>query len=72
MKKVMLDYGRTISSLKSDEVLSMDIKLTRCEECDIPKSIVMTAPMGVISQYGQQKISLENALKKIKVKKVMN
>ncbi len=72
MKKVMLDYGRTISSLKSDEVLSMDIKLTRCEDCDIPKSIVLTSPMDVIAQYGQQKISMESALKKIKVRKVMN
>jgi len=71
MKMVMLDYGRTISSLGDNESLVMDIKLTRCEGCNIPKSIVLTAPMQIINQYGQQKISIESASKQIKIKKVM-
>jgi len=72
LKINMIDYGRTISSLGSDEVLSLNVTLTRCKGCDIPKSIIATVSAGVLKDFNQGKITIEKAVSEVKVKKNMN
>jgi len=72
MKRNMLDYGRTISSLDANEVLSLNITITRCKGCSIPKSIVLTVPASVLQNYNQGKITIDKALTEVDVKKNMN
>ena len=69
LKSFIVDYGRTIRSLNDDHVLLLKIKMTRCEECSIPKSIDASVKMSILKQYDQQKISREKALGAIDIKK---
>ena len=71
-KRDMLDYGRTITSLDDDEVLSIDVELTRCKDCDIPKSVIVTVPVTVLKKLNQGTITTEKALNEVKIKKNMN
>jgi hypothetical protein len=69
LKSFLIDYGRTIRSLGDDDMLLLKIRMTKCEECSIPKSIDVTVKMSVLKQFDQQKISREKALAAIEIKK---
>ena len=69
IKSFIIDYGRTIRSLQEDEMLLLKIKMTRCEDCTIPKTIDVSVKMSVLKQFDQQKISREKALASIEIKK---
>lgn len=68
IKNFIIDYGRTIRSLSGNDILMLKIRLTRCEECSIPKSIDVSVKMSVLNQYDQQKITRDKALNAIEVK----
>jgi hypothetical protein len=72
LKSFIIDYGRTIRSLEDKDMLLLKIKMTRCEECSIPKSIDVTVKMSVLKQFDQQKISRDKALAAIEIKKNIN
>ena len=72
IKSFIVDYGRTIRSLKDDDVLLLKIRMTRCEDCSIPKSIDVSVKMGTLKQFDQQKISREKAISMIEIKKNNN
>lgn len=72
IKRQLIEYGRTISSLGADETLSMNITLTRCKDCDIPKSIVVSVPVRVLQDVNQGKTRIDQAVSSVKVKKNMN
>ena len=72
LKSFIIDYGRTIRSLEDDDMLVLKIKLTKCEECTIPKTIDVSVKMSVLKQYDQQKISRDKALAAIEIKKNFN
>lgn len=69
MKDNMLEYGRTISSLKDDELLIFDVTLTKCTGCGIPSTIELSVKASVIKDFGSGKISKDAALTKINLKK---
>ncbi len=69
IKNFVIDYGRTIRSLENDDMLVLKIKMTRCDECSIPKSIEVAIKMNVLKQFDQQKLSREKALAAITIKK---
>ena len=68
LKAFMLDYGRTIRSLKDDDTISLKIKLSSCRDCKIPKSMEVSTKMSVLKQYDQQKLSRDKALARIEIK----
>jgi hypothetical protein len=70
VKDFMLDYGRTIRSLKDDDVISLMIKLNSCRDCKIPRSIEVSTKMSVLKQYDQQKLARDKALDKIEIKEI--
>lgn len=69
IKEDMLEYGRTIKSLKDNETLMIEINLTRCRHCAIPSTLALSIKNGVLQDYSSGKITKDAALAKITVKK---
>jgi hypothetical protein len=69
IKEDMLEYGRTLKSLKDDENLILNIKLTRCIDCGIPSSIELSVKNSVLKDYSSGKLSKEAAMQQIAEKK---
>jgi hypothetical protein len=69
IKEDMLEYGRTLKSLKDEESLILNIKLTRCIDCGIPSSIELSVKSNVLKDYSSGKLSKEAAMEKIVEKK---
>ncbi|MBX2897131.1 MAG: hypothetical protein KF763_16915 [Cyclobacteriaceae bacterium] len=72
IKNDLLEYGRTVKSLKTDEVLVFNIALTKCQGCGIPATLELTVKASVLNDYTTGKISKEAALAKVEVKKGNN
>ncbi len=68
IKAFMLDYGRTIRSLKDEDKVLLDINISACRDCQIPKSIEVSTEISLLKKYDQQKISREKALEEITIK----
>jgi len=69
LKDNMLDYGRTLNSLKDGEQLIFDVTLTKCKGCGIPSSIELSVKASVLREYSSGKITKDAAASKINVKK---
>ncbi|MFM7857762.1 MAG: hypothetical protein ACKO96_39035 [Flammeovirgaceae bacterium] len=69
IKDDILEYGKTLKSLKNDESLIFNIKLTRCKGCKIPSWVEYSIKYSVLKDYGNGKISKEAALTKFTEKK---
>jgi hypothetical protein len=65
----MLEYGRTLNSLKDDELLIFDVTLTKCKGCGIPATVELSVKASVLKDFGSGKISKDAALAKISLKK---
>jgi hypothetical protein len=69
LKENMLEYGRTLKSLKDEEVLVFHITVTKCKDCGIPSSVEMTVRGSVLKEYGAGKLDKNAAVSKFTVKK---
>lgn len=69
IKEDFLEYGRTLKSLKDEEVLNFEIQLTRCKGCQIPSTLELSVKYSVLKDYSSGKINKETALTKINFKK---
>jgi len=69
IKEDMLEYGRTIKSLKDDENLIIEINLTQCRRCGIPSTLELSIKNSALKDYSSGKITKDAALAKIMVKK---
>ena len=67
----MLDYGRTIRSLKDDDKVLLEIKMNSCRGCNIPKTIEVSTKMLLLKQYDQQKIARDKAISQIEIKEII-
>jgi hypothetical protein len=72
IKADILEYGRTVKSLKPEEFLVFNIKLTKCQQCGIPSSLELSVQADVLNNYGSGKLTKDAALSKISVKKGNN
>ncbi|MBX2915953.1 MAG: hypothetical protein KF856_11855 [Cyclobacteriaceae bacterium] len=72
IKADILEYGRTLKSLKPDEVLVFNITLTKCQGCGIPATLELTVKAAILNDYTAGKILKDAALAKIEVKKGNN
>ncbi len=70
LKENLVEYGRTLRSLKDDEQLVINVKLTKCEGCGIPSSIEVSVKNAALEDYSSGKASKEATLVKVNVKKV--
>ncbi len=69
IKEDILEYGRTVKSLKPAESLIFNIKLTKCEGCGIPSSLELSVKADVLTDYSSGKLSKDAALGKFSLKK---
>jgi hypothetical protein len=69
LKDNILEYGRTLKSLKDEEVLVFQVKLTRCAGCEIPSTLEYTVKSSVLKDFNTNKINKSAALGKFEVKK---
>ena len=69
IKEDMLEYGRTLKSLKDEESLILNIVMTRCRGCEIPATLELTVKNSVLKDYSSGKLTKEAALQKITEKK---
>jgi hypothetical protein len=72
VKEYVLDYGRTLKSLKDDESLILNVKLTKCEACGIPASFELNVKQSVLKEYNSGTLTKDAALAKISIKKGAN
>ncbi len=72
IKENLLDYGRTIKSLKANEVLIFKIRMTECKGCEMPKEIEVSLQASVLNDFDSGKLSRNDALAAITIKKVNN
>jgi hypothetical protein len=68
IRAFVVDYGRTIRSLDTEDMLLLKLQMTKCEDCDIPRSLDVSVKMNTLMQFDQQKISREKALSAIEIK----
>lgn len=69
LKENMLEYGRTLRSLKPDESLVFNVKLTKCVDCGIPATLEVSVKASVLNDYMLGKLEKNAALAKMDVKK---
>ena len=72
LKEDIIEYGRTLKTLRDDEVLVFQVKVTRCPECGIPATLEYTVKADVLRDFNAAKISRDAAIAKISLKKGSN
>lgn len=70
LQKHMIEYGRTLKSLKSDEIMMFKVSLTKCEGCGIPKTVELSVKKSILDDFNSGKTSLDNAVAKIELKEI--
>ncbi len=66
LKENILEYGRVIKTMDREQVVVFKVDLTECKGCDMPTSVSLSIPFGVIEDYGSNKIKLDEATTKFK------
>lgn len=69
LKENIVEYGRTLRSLKDDEQLVFNVKLTKCVNCNIPTGLELSIKSSALKDYSSGKASKEATMAKINVKK---
>lgn len=72
LKENILEYGRTLRSLNSDESLIFNVRLTKCKGCEIPSTVEISTKATVLADYISGKLDRNAALAKMEVKKGPN
>ncbi|MEP2023462.1 MAG: hypothetical protein ABJH98_09450 [Reichenbachiella sp.] len=67
-KKNILDYGKTIKSLDSDESILFQIRLTECNSCDIPNDINILIKNQTLLDLESGRINESQATDQIQIK----
>lgn len=69
LKENIVEYGRTLRSLKDEEQLVFNVRLTKCEGCGIPSSLEISIKSSALKDYSSGKATKEATLAKMNVKK---
>lgn len=69
IKDNMLEYGRTLKSLNDDEVLVLNISMTRCTGCGIPGTLEVSIKSSVLKAFGAGRMDKPTAMGKFMLKK---
>jgi hypothetical protein len=69
LKENIVEYGRTIKSLRPDEMVVFNVRMTKCEKCGIPSTLELSVKNSVLREFSEGKITKEAAAGRISVKK---
>ncbi len=70
LKRNIVQYGRTLNSLKNEEMLMFKVRLTKCESCGIPESIELSVKASDLEGYDSGRLSESAAIDMITVKEI--
>ena len=69
-KENLVNYGRTLKNLDSDEVLLFEISMTTCKDCkDFPEVMKFSVKKSVLHKYNRGSLSLNDAVNKVNVER---
>lgn len=72
-KENLVNYGRTLKNLDSDEVLMFEINMTTCKDCeDFPRYMKFSIKKSVLHKYNRGDLSLKQAVEKVNVERILN
>ncbi|MBL7846186.1 MAG: hypothetical protein JNL40_01865 [Cyclobacteriaceae bacterium] len=69
LKENIVEYGRTLRSLKENEQLVFNVRLTKCEGCGIPAELEVAIKSSALKDYSAGKATKEATIGKITLKK---
>jgi len=69
LKDNILEYGRTVKSLKDDEVLVFQVTLTKCTGCGIPSTLELSIKGSALKDFSAGKTDRNAVLSKFSIKK---
>jgi hypothetical protein len=69
LKDNIIEYGRTLKSLKDEEVLIFNVKVTKCTGCGIPSNLELSVKAQVLKDYNAAKLDKAAAVGRISLKK---
>lgn len=69
LKDNIVEYGRTIRSLKDEEQLVFQVRLTACKECGIPEALEVSIKASALKDYSSGKATKEATVAKVNLKK---
>jgi hypothetical protein len=69
LKENILEYGKTLKSLKSEEVLIFQVQVTKCPGCGIPSTLECAIKGSVLKDFSAGKVDKNAAMGKFVVKK---
>jgi hypothetical protein len=72
LKENILEYGKTVKSLREDEVLVFQVRVTRCPNCGIPSTLEYSVKGSVLKDFNAGKLDKNTALGKFTIKKGPN
>jgi hypothetical protein len=72
LKENIIEYGRTLKSLKDEESLIFNVTLTKCVNCGIPSTLEVSVKSSVLKDFNAGKIDKATALSKVVTKKGTN
>jgi hypothetical protein len=72
IREDIVEYGKTLKSLKDDEALVFNIKLTKCKDCGIPATLEISVKSAVLKDYSSGKLTKDAAVAQETLKKGPN
>lgn len=72
LKDNILEYGRTVKSLKDEEVLVFQVTLTKCTGCGIPSTLELSIKGSALKDFNSGKADRNAVANKITIKKGQN
>lgn len=72
LKENILEYGRTIKSLKDEELLVFQVAITKCAGCGIPSSLELSIKGSALKDFNAGKADRNSMMSKFSVKKGEN
>lgn len=70
-KENLVNYGRTLKNLDSDEVLMFEINMTTCKDCNnFPRYMKFSIKKSDLHKYNKGSLSMKDAIKKVNVERI--
>jgi hypothetical protein len=69
LKENMVEYGRTLKSIKDNEQLVFQIRMTKCPDCGIPSSLELSIKGSVLKDFAAGTLTQHAAIARIVLKK---
>jgi len=71
-KDNLVNYGRTLKNLDSDEILMFEVKMTACKGCkNFPRVMKFSVKKSVLHEYNRGQLSMKQAIESVDVDRIM-